>query len=206
MPDEVHLPVADLIGGMGSKQGYKRPSFEDALAEWETLLAKRGLPTEIVWVLDENLCFERDINVPGGIKLGFQTALTPHPPDAAKVTYQHFAEIDARLVFYRLGTSRARSVCLQMCDPWFESKREAEGYIRRDDWLTSFYPESSDEIEEITDLKHWQQRVVRGRPLSAVDFCMTLAALRDLKAHRHIATADERFGLEILRSMQRAKT
>ena len=44
---------------------------------------------------------------------------------------------------------------------------------------------------------------MRGRPLSAVDFCMTLAALRELKAHGRVLTPDERFGLKILRSMHR---
>jgi hypothetical protein len=190
---------------METKPHYQRPPFEDALAEWKALLAKRGFGTEIVWILDENVCFERDANAPGGFKLGFQTELTPHPPDAAKATYHHFAEIDARLVFYRLGASRGRSVCVQLCDPWFEPKTEAEGYIRRDDWLASFFPGGNDEIEEITDAKRWQQRVVRGRPLSAVDFCMTLAALRELKAHGRVLTPDERFGLEILRSMHRVR-
>ena len=62
-----------------------------------------------------------------------------------------------------------------------------------------------EEVEEITDEKRWQERVVRGRPLSAVDFCMTLAALRELKAHGRVLTPDERFGLKILRSMHRAE-
>jgi hypothetical protein len=94
---------------------------------------------------------------------------------------------------------------VQLCDPWFEPKTEAEGYIRRDDWLASFYPGSKDELEEITDPRRWQERVVRGRPLSAVDFCMTLAALRELKAHGRVLTPDERFGLQILRSMRQIK-
>ena len=79
------------------------------------------------------------------------------------------------------------------------------GYVRRDDWLVSFFPGAVEDIEEITDAKRWQERVVRGRPLSAVDFCMTLAALRELKAHGRVLTPDERFGLKILRSMQRAE-
>jgi len=45
---------------------------------------------------------------------------------------------------------------------------------------------------------------VRGRPLSAVDFCMTLSALRELRAHGRVLTPDERFGLKILRSLQRS--
>jgi len=191
---------------METKHGYHRPPFEHALAAWQSLLGARGFSTEILWILDENLCFERDPKAPGGFQLGFQTEFAPHPPDAAKVTYHHFAEIDARLVFYRLGANRGRSVCVQLCDPWFEPKTEAEGYIRKDDWLTSFYPGSKEEIEEITDPKRWEELVVRGRPLSAVDFCMTLAALRELRAHGRVLTPDERFGLQILRSMRRVQS
>jgi len=185
---------------------YQRPPFEDALAAWKSLLTRAGLSTDLLWILEENLCFEKDPGTPAGVKLGFQTRFTPQPPDAAKVTYHHFAEMDARLVFYRLGASRGRSVCVQLCDPWFESKTEAEGYIRRDDWLASFYLGSNnEELEEVTDPTRWERRVVRGRPLSAVDFCMTLAALRELKAHGRVLTPDERFGLKILRSMHRVK-
>jgi hypothetical protein len=190
---------------MEINRSYQRPPFESALAVWQGLLAERGFATEILWILDENLCFERDPHAPGGFKLGFHTEFAQHPPDAAIVTYHHFAELDARLVFYRLGSNRGRSVCVQLCDPWFEPKTEAEGYIRRDDWLASFYPGSKDELEEITDPRRWQERVVRGRPLSAVDFCMTLAALRELKAHGRVLTPDERFGLQILRSMRQIK-
>jgi hypothetical protein len=189
---------------MDNTRRYQRPPFEDALAAWKALLAQRGLSTELVWILEENLCFEKTSGAPARFKLGFQTQFTPHPPDAAKVTYHHFAELDSRLVFYRLGASAGRSVCLLLCDPWFEPKQEADGYVRRDDWLISFFPGSADEIEEITDPQRWDKRVVRGRPLTDVDFCMTLAALRELKAHGRVLTPDERFGLKILRSMRRA--
>jgi hypothetical protein len=188
---------------MESTRGYQRPPFEDALAAWQKLLAQRGFATEMVWVLDENLCFERDAGS-AGVKLGFQTRFSPQPPDAAKTTYHHFAELDARLVFYRLGANHGRSIGLLLCDPWFEPKTEAEGYIRRDDWGISFYPGAADELEEVTDENRWRQRVIRGRPLTAVDFCMTLAALRELKAHGRVLAPDERFGLKILRAMQRS--
>src|SRR5439155_18932038 len=186
---------------MEPKHRFQRPPFEEAAAAWEALLGRRGLATDLLWILDDDLCFERDPQPPGRTRLGFQTLFTPHPPDAAKVTYHHFAEMDARIVFYRLGSSRGRSVCMQLCDPWFEPKSEADGYIRHDDWLISFHPGPSDELEEIAEPKRWERRVVRGRPLSAVDFCMTLAALRELKAHGRVLTPDERFGLKILRSM-----
>ena len=189
---------------MESTVRYHRPPFEDVLADWKALLAKRNFSTDIVWILDENLCFEKDAKAAAGVKLGFQTEFTPQLPDAAKVTYHHFAEMEARLVFYRLGQNNGRSICIQLCDPWLEPKTESEGYVRRDEWLISFYPGRSEEIEEITDAKRWQDRVVRGRALTAVDFCMTLAALRELKAHGRVLAPDERFGLKILRSMQRA--
>ena len=188
---------------MEAHRRYQRPPFEVALEAWKALLAQRGFATDLEWILEENLCFEKDPKAAGGFRLGFQIQFTAHPSDAPKATYHHFAEIDQRLVLYRLGASRGRSICLQLCDPWFEPKGEADGYLRHDDWLISFYPGAGEEIEEITDSKRWQERVVRGRPLSAVDFCMTLAALRELKAHGRVLTPDERFGLKILRSMHR---
>ena len=187
---------------MSKPTRYQRPPFEDALAAWKTLLKEHNFATEILWVLDENLCFEKDPGAAGGVKLGVQTQFTPHSADSAKVVYHHFAEANSRLVFYRLGSTRGRSVCILLCDEWLEGKSENEGYLRRDDWLISFYPGSSQEIEEVTDPQRWKQRVVRGRPLSAVDFCMTMAALQELKAHGRVLTPDERFGLQILRSMQ----
>jgi hypothetical protein len=190
---------------MENTRHYQRPPFEDALSAWKSLLTQRGLSADLLWILEENLCFERDPGSPASVKLGFQTHFTPHPPDAAKTTYHHFAELDARLVFYRLGANAGRSICLLLCDVWFEPKGEADGYVRRDDWLVSFFPGAIEEIEEVTDAKRWHERVVRGRPLTAVDFCMTLAALRELKAHGRVLTPDERFGLKILRSMHGAK-
>ena len=186
---------------METIQQYHRPPYADTLAEWKKLLARQNHPTDILWILEENLCFEKDPASPAGVKLGFQTQFTPQPPDAAKVTYHHFAEMDVRMVFYRLGNNAGRSICIQLCDPWFEPKSESDGYIRRDEWLISFFTGLKDEIEEINDIHRWRGRVVRGRPLSAVDFCMTLSALRELKAHGRVLTPDERFGLKIIRSM-----
>jgi hypothetical protein len=183
---------------------YRRPPFEEALAVWKSLLTQRGHPSEILWILEENLCFEKDANSPAQVKLGFQTQFTPQPADAAKVTYHHFAEVDARMVFYRLGSNKGRSICIQLCDPWFEPRTEEEGYLRRNEWFLSFFPGPKEEIEEITDAQRWKDRVVRGRPLSAVDFCLTIDALRELKAHGRLLNPDERFGLKILRSLQSA--
>jgi hypothetical protein len=187
---------------MQTTRRHQRPPFEEALSAWQGALKQHGFPADLLWILDENLCFEQDASAAGGVKLGFQTQFTPHPADAAKVTYHHFAETDERMVFYRLGSNRGRSICILLCDPWFEPKDERDGYIREDNWRISFYPGDAEEIEEVTDAARWKNRLVRGRPLSAVDFCMTLAALHELKAHGRVLTPDERFGLKILRSMQ----
>jgi hypothetical protein len=187
---------------MSKPATYNRPPFEEALIEWKSLLKDHEYSTDILWVLDENLCFESDPAAAGGVRLSIQTQFTGQPPDSGKIVYHHFAEADFRLVFYRLGTSRGRSVCILLCDEWLEGKSEQEGYLRRDEWLISFYPGSAQEIEEITDPQRWKGRVIRGRPLSAVDFCMTMAALSELKAHGRVLSPDERFGLQILRSMQ----
>ncbi len=192
------------MDGMENIRPYQRPPFEDALAAWKRVLAERSLSTDLLWILEENLCFEKDRDTPARVKLGFQTRFTATPADTAKVTYHHFAEVDARLVLYRLGANAGRSVCVLLCDVWFEPKGEADGYVRRDDWLVSFFPGAQEEIEEVTDEKRWRERVVRGRSLGAVDFCMTLAALHELKAHGRVLTPDERFGLKILRSMRPA--
>lgn len=188
---------------MEETRRYQRPPYEDALAAWKDLLARQGLSTELEWILEEHLCFEKDPGTRAGVKLAFQTRFAPQPADAPKVTYHHFAEMDARLVFYRLGSNAGRSVCIMLCDEWFEPKGEGEGYVRRDDWLVSFFPGGKEEVPEVTDERRWKERVVRGRPLSAMDFCMTLSALRELKAHGRVLTPDERFGLKILRSLQR---
>jgi len=184
------------------KRRHHRPPFEDALEAWKALLKQSRHPNDILWILSENLCFEKDPAATAGIKFGFQTQFSPNPPDSAKVTYHHFAETDERLVFYRLGTSQGRSVCILLCDEWFENRGEAEGYFRKDDWLISFYPGGQNELEEITDENRWKDRAIRGRPLSAVDFCMTMSALNELKAHGRVLRPDERFGLQILRSIR----
>jgi hypothetical protein len=182
---------------------FTRPSFEEALNAWSALLRQKGWPTELVWIFDENLCFERRPLSPAGFYLAFQTAFTPPPPDAGQIAYDYFCEFDARLVLYRIGTSRGRSICLLLCDKWFENKGEAEGYVRRDDWLISFHPGGPDEIEEILDKARWEQRLLRDRPLHDLDFCMTLTGVREILAHDRVLTTYERYALKFLHAWRR---
>src|ERR1035437_8881384 len=100
---------------METKRPYQRPPFEIALADWKSHLTQRGFSTDLLWILEENLCFAKDLGTPAGAKLAVQTQFTPQPPDAAKFTYHHFAEMDVRLGFYRVGANAGRSICLFLC-------------------------------------------------------------------------------------------
>jgi hypothetical protein len=188
---------------MPNKPNFDRPYFFDALDEWKRLLREHGLPEEILWVLDENLVFETDPTRPSGVRLGFQTRFTATPPELAERTYAFFSEFEARIVFYCLGTAKGRSVCMILCDPVFESRGVEDGFIRRDDWLISFHPGPGKEIEEIQDEQRWRDRVIRGRPLSDLDFCMPVDVLRELDVHGRPLSTYERFGVKVLDAYQR---
>src|SRR4051812_45518626 len=183
---------------MANDRKVQRPTFDNALTAWKGTLKEKGLPTDCIWIFDENLCFEKDAASPGGYRLGFQTVLTPPPARAEQVAYDHFLEADTRLVFYRIGSSRGKSVSLLLCDEWFETKREAEGFIRRDDWLISFYPGNATEIEEIKDEQRYKNRILRDRPLHDLDFCMNLRGVHEILAHGYMLTAYDRYALKFL--------
>ena len=93
------------------------------------------------------------------------------------------------MVFYRLGKCPGKSVCILLCDPWFEKKGEADGFLRRNEWKISFHPGHKDEIEEITDLTRWLRRVKHGRAFHDLDFCMALATIDEIKIHGRAARA-----------------
>jgi hypothetical protein len=188
---------------MDNKPQYTRPAFEAALNAWKTLLTQRGYPAELLWVFDENLCFEKDSARSDGFRLGIQTALTPPPPDAEAIAYDHFAETDAPMVFYRIGSCRGKSVCLLLCDAWFENKRETDGFVRRDEWRISFFPGPSQELEQIADRQRWENRILRDRPLHALDFCMTLQAVHETLAHGRVLSPYERYTLKFLHLWRR---
>lgn len=188
---------------MANISPYVRPTLSEALAAWKTLLTQRNLPAELLWVFDENLCFERDAAKPGGFRLGFQTAFTPPPPGAEEIAYDYFCEFEAPVVFYCLGSSHGKSVCLMLCDAWFEGKRDADGYIRREEWRMAFRPGPAEEVEEITDKQRWENRILRDRPLHDLDFCMTLRAVHETLAHGRVLTTYERYALRFVHAWGR---
>jgi hypothetical protein len=177
---------------------FKRPPFDEALRAWQSFLTQQKLPSDLLWVFDENLCFEKDTNAPAGFRLGFQTTFTPPPPDAAIIAYEHFSEFAAPLVWYRLGSYRGKSVCLLLCDPWFDKKTEAEGFVQQSGWLMMFRTGTSQELEEVTDKQRWENRMFRDRPLHELDFCMTLRGVHETLAHGRVLTAYERYALKLL--------
>ena len=74
---------------------------------WEAI---SNVPSYSAWLLGSDIWRETDPQNPGkaflqDVYTGFKT--------------------DVRLVFYRLGTSRGRSVCMLLCDEWLESKTDS---------------------------------------------------------------------------------
>jgi hypothetical protein len=183
-----------------------RPTFSEAVTTWKALLAERKMPTELIWIFDENIVFEKDPASSSGFKLGFQTRFSPAPPEAEQIAYAHFGDFEARIVFYRIGTHDGKSVCLVLCDPWFENKGDKEGFVRRDNWLMSFRPGTHGKIEEITDEPRWKQRILRDRPLHDLDFCMSLRSVHEIFAHGRVLTAYEHYALRFLHAWRRMLT
>ncbi len=182
---------------------FTRPTFSEAVTFWKELLAARGLPAELVWIFDENLCFEKDPGSPSGFKVGFQTRITPPPAEAGQIAYEYFCQFESRLVFYCLGTAAGRSLCLLLCDPYFEGRRLSEEFVVKDPWLMLFRPGPGQEIEEILDEPRWRQRVLRNRPLNDLDFCMTLRGIHETLAHGRVLTAYEHYALRFLQGWRR---
>jgi hypothetical protein len=180
-----------------------RPTLPEALGVWEKILAERGLATDIVWIFEENLCVEKSRADEGGFRFGFQTKFTPPPDEALDIAFDHFAETDSHMVFYRLGDIPDKSICILLCDSWFESKREAEGFLRHDQWKMSFYPGNEDGIEEITDLTRWLRRVKRGRAFHDLDFCMALTTIEEIKIYGRPLAPYERFAQSMLNRLRR---
>jgi hypothetical protein len=183
---------------MDKASEYHRPSFEEASLAWQALLRQRGLATELLWIFEENLCFEKDLARPNGFRLGYQTVFTPPPPDAHHIAYDQFREISAPLVWYRVGSSQGKSVCLLLCDPWFNSKIESQEFVNHPQWRTLFRPGTGEELEEITDRARWEKRLLRERPLPELDFAMSLRSVHEVLAHGRVLSAYERYALKLL--------
>jgi hypothetical protein len=180
-----------------------RPPLREAAAAWKDCLSRHGLPAETRWIFSENLCVERSPAVPGSLRVGFQTRFTPPDDDALDIAYDQFAETAARIVFYRLGSNAAQSVCILLCDTWFEEKTAAEGFERRDEWKVSFRPGHPGDIEEITDLKRWVRRVRRDRAFHDFDFGMSLATIDEIRFHGRALIPCERMAQTLLHRLRR---
>ena len=186
-----------------SQPSFTRPPLAKALAAWQQCLAEHGLPAETLWIFAENLCIEHSRAVPGSFRIGFQTRFTPPPEDALDAAYDHFAETDGRMVFYRLGSAGNKSVCILLCDAWFEEKNARDGFAQIDDWRLSFYPGHAGDIEEITELSRWLHRVKRDRAFHDFDFSMSLETIEELREHGRTLLPYERFAQKMLHRLRR---
>jgi hypothetical protein len=188
---------------MNDAASVVRPNLNLLLDEWKKLLVEKGHSTELLWIFEENLCFEQQPDLPGGFHIGFQTRFSPVPQDALEIAYEHFCESDARIVFYRLGDSKGRSVCVLLGDEWFDRKKEKDGFVVHNEWGISFHAGQKIEIEEISDMRRWIRRIRRERPLHDVDFCMTLAAVDEIQIHGRVLTPGERYSEAMLGKLRR---
>ncbi len=166
-----------------NKNNFIRPALDEALEAWKQCLAGHGLPTDCLWIFSENLCVERAPAVPGGFRVGFQTKFSPPDDDALEIAYDQFCETASPIVFYRLGTAAEKSICILLCDPWFEKRAARDGFERREEWKISFRPGHAGNIEEITDLTRWVRRVKHNRAFHDFDFGMELATIDAIKIH-----------------------
>jgi len=183
---------------------FTRPTLGEALDAWKKLLAERRLPTNLLWLFEENLCLEKSRVAQVGFHFAFQTRFTPPPDDALEIAFDHFSGTNARMVFYQVGVCRGQSLCLLLCDSWFDSKGENDGFLRRDEWHMSLHPGCDDEIEEVADLSRWLRRAVKhGRSFHDLDFCMTLAAIDEIKTYGRPLVPYERFAQTMLNRLRR---
>ena len=180
-----------------------RPPLAVALAAWKDCLASHGMAEEPLWIFSENLCIEPSRATPGSFRFGFQTKFTPPDDDALEIAYDQFCESDARIVFYRLGSVPKKSVCILLCDAWFEEKTARDGFVQRDDWKISFHPGHPGDIEEVTDLTRWVRRVKRDRAFHDFDFGMALATIEEIRTHGRPLVPYERMAQMMLGRLRR---
>lgn len=188
---------------MSLESPFTRPPLQAALDAWNKILADRDFSTEQLWLFQENLCLERSQAATGGFRFGFQTQFTPPPVDALDLAYEHFSGTEARMVFYRLGSSPDHSVCALLCDERFEDKAEADGFLRHDHWKISFHPGEDDQIEEVTELSRWLRRVKHNRPFHELDFAMSLETVDEIKIYGRPLLPYERFADHMVRRLRR---
>lgn len=188
---------------MSKSYKYTRPTFGQAAQAFQNLLKERRLPADLLWIFDENLCFERDPKSAAGFRVAFQTALTPPPPDAERTAYNYFAAFEAPIVFYRIGSCGSKSVCMLLCDRWFEMRKTRDEIINQDEWLIQFRPGGPEELEEISDEQRWKNRLLRDRPLHDLDFCMTLRSVHEILAHGRVLTSYEHYALRLMHVWRR---
>ena len=183
-----------------NKSNFSRPSLAVALDAWKKHLAAAGLPEEALWIFAENLCIEAQTD---DLRVGFQTKFTPPDEDALEIAYDVFCGTPARIVFYRLGTARKKSVCILLCDPWLEKRGAKDGFISQQDWNITFRAGPAETIEEIVDLPRWVRRVKRGRGLQDYDFGLSLATIDEIKLHGRALMPYERMAEKMMDNLRR---
>jgi hypothetical protein len=66
-----------------------------------------------------------------------------------------------------------------------------------------FHPGEQDQIEEVTDLSRWLNRVKRNRAFHELDFCMALATIDEIKIYGRPLMHYERFAETLMNRLRR---
>ena len=170
---------------MDEQPDVTRPSFDEAVRAWTSFLSEQGLPTELLWVFDENVV---RIPVEGTLHFtpSFQVELDAPRPEYARIAYEYFVDSQWPMVFRAVGTNASKSLCMILCDDWFEGDDEDLGVSYRKPRHMYFDAGSGEGVAEVRDRGAWRRLKARTQALSNLDFGMTLQAVRELEQHGRI--------------------
>ena len=91
---------------MSSPTSFNRPTLNEALDAWKQLLAARGFATDLLWIFEENLCFEKAPRRAGRFSPRLSNQIHRRRPRTRWTSRSNILpKPTSASVFYRLGDS-----------------------------------------------------------------------------------------------------
>ena len=120
---------SQLSPDMESDTKFTRPTLTEALDAWQQLLAERGFATNLAWIFEENLCIETAARRARAVSASVSRPNSRRRPMTRWTSRSTIFPRPARGWFFTgSAKSPGKSVCILLCDPWFEDKGDADGY------------------------------------------------------------------------------